>query len=363
MKKDLRMRIGHAPHIHALQSTASLMWGTIAALVPALVWGLYSFGLRAAMTTLAAILGALAGEALVGLVRRRFTLVDGSAFLSGLLLGLAMPPGVPLYVPAVAAFFATAFVKGAFGGLGANWMNPALAGLAFALLNWPQAMGQWVMPRQLTGIAGISGATPLGLVRESLAAGHAGSDPVGLISQAGYLFSPFDRSVTDFLNRVLFEPFGASLPSGYVDLLVGNRPGTIGEISGILLLAGSVYLLARKLIRWEIPAAIFASYALLSWVFGGLAQGAGFFAGDVLFNLFSGSFIIVAFYMATDPVTSPSRRGGMLVYGMVIGSLSFLFRCFGSRAEGSAFAVILADCALPLFEKIGAQSRRAAKAV
>jgi len=352
MTKTARILVGPAPHIHDSQSTASLVWGCVLALVPALLWGVYCFGVGAALVVAAALGGALAGEGLAGLARRRFSLLDGSAFLTGLLVGLAMPPGAPLYVPAASAFFATAFVKGAFGGLGSNWMNPALAGIAFAVLNWPQAMGAWVLPRHLTGVVGISGATPLALVRDKLASGQGGSDPLAILEAAGQSFTGLDRGVTGFLNGGLFERLGASLPQGYIDLLVGNRPGAVGELSGLLLLAASVVLVARRMIRWEVPLSIFASYAALVWAFGGLPFGEGFFSGDVLFEVLSGSFLLVSFFMATDPVTSPSTRLGMAVYGAGVGALTFLLRSFGSRPEGTAFAVILMNCALPLLERL-----------
>lgn len=358
MSKAERILVGPAPHIHDRQSTSGLVWGMSAALLPALAWGIFCFGSSAAVVVASAILGALAGEGLVGLARRRFSLLDGTAFLSGLLVGLAMPPAVSPFIPAASAFFATAFVKGALGGLGSNWMNPALAGVAFAILNWPKAMGSWILPRHLTGIAGLSGATPLGLVHDRLAAGQGGGDPIAILGQSGFRFSELDRAVTGFLNGGLFGPLGAELPSGYVDLLLGNRSGAVGELSGILILAASVVLIARRMIRWEIPLSLFASYGLLAWIFGGLPFGEGFFAGDVLFNVLSGSFLLVAFFMATDPVTSPATRLGMVVYGLGAGALTFLIRGFGSRPEGTAFAVILMNCALPLIEKLERPRRR-----
>ncbi len=355
MSRTKSLVVGPAPYVFRRQTTTSLMWTTAATLLPAAAWALYCFGRGAALPLLAATGAALAGEAIVAGLSRRFTLADGSAFLTGLLVGLAMPPGVPLYIPAAASLFAVVVVKGAFGGLGSNWMNPALAGIAFAILDWPREMSVRLAPRQLASIGAVSGATPLGLLRDHLASAPAGSDPISL-SAAGSV-TPFDRGVTDALNQFLFAKLGADMPSGYVDILVGNRAGAIGEISGILILAASIFLISRKMLRWEIPASIIGCFALLEWSLGGLPLGKGLFSGDALFALLTGSFLLVAFFMATDPVTSPSRRGSRLAYGAGVGLLAFLFRIFGSRTEGSAFAVLIMNCLVPLLDRRGPPRR------
>lgn len=353
------MLVGPAPHIHVRQSTSSLAWGTSLLLSPAFLWGLYCFGFDALLPVAVAVAAAVAGEALVGLCLRNMTLHDGTAFLTGFLIGLSMPPAVPLYIPVAASLFAVCLVKGAFGGLGSNWMNPALAGLVFALLNWPTEMGTWTLPRHLAGVSGISGATPLGFVHSRILSGAQSGDALGLLGAAGYNVSGFDSSVTGALNGFLFGRFGVDLPSGYIDLLVGNKAGSIGELSGILLLAGSIVLIAKRMIRWEAPASMLLVFGGLVWAFGGLPYGSGFFSGDMLFDLLSGSLILVAFFMATDPVTSPSTRGGLLIYGACIGALTFLLRQFGSNAEGAAFAVIIMNCFVPAIS--GMELRRHAR--
>jgi Na+-translocating ferredoxin:NAD+ oxidoreductase subunit D len=352
--------MGNAPFAFDRRTTASLVWGTAAALVPALAWGLYCFGARAGLAVAASIAGALVGEAASSGLRRRFTLLDGSAFLTGLLIGMAMPPGVSPWIPALSSLFAVSVVKGAFGGLGANWMNPALAGIAFALLNWPADMSSWTAP---SGVSALSGATPLGFLRSHAAASLAGSGPLDILAAGGARFSDIDASVTEALNRTLFAPLGADLPAGYVDLLVGNKSGAIGEISTLIILAASVLLLSRKMIRWEIPASIVGTFAVLTWAFGGLPLGNGLFAGDVLFSVLGGSFLLVAFFMAPDPVTSPSSRGGMLAYGAGVGALTFVLRAFGASAEGTAFSVIMMNCAVPALARLDTKAYlwRAAK--
>jgi Na+-translocating ferredoxin:NAD+ oxidoreductase subunit D len=344
VRRAKTLTMGDAPYVYTKRTSASLTWGTSAALMPALGWGIFCFGIPAALPVAAAIGAALTGEAIAGALMRRFTLWDGSAFLTGLLIGMAMPAGISPFIPAASALFAVSIVKAAFGGLGSNWMNPALAGIAFAILDWPKAMSAWTLPRQLAD--GVSAATPLSLAR-------GGTDILGGLKASG-----FDGGVTDFLNRGIFAPLGADLPGGYVDLLIGNKAGAIGELSAILILAGSIVLLSRRIIRWEIPASITASFALLTWAFGGLPLGKGFFEGDVLFSLITGSFLLVTFFMAPDPVTSPSSRPGMLLYGAGVGILVFLLRSFGASAEGSAFAVILMNCAVPALARLEASGPR-----
>ncbi len=364
MRRAKNLSIGDAPYAFKKRTSASLIWGTAAALLPALGWGIYCFGFTAAIVVAASVGGALVGEACAGALMRRFTLWDGSAFLTGLLVGMAMPPGISPLIPAAASLFAVSVVKGAFGGLGSNWMNPALAGIAFSLVNWPAQMRAWATPHHLAGLAGISGATPLGFARSHAAAAIAGSSNMDILVAGGMRASGIDASVTEALNRGIFSPLGADLPGGYIDLLLGNKAGALGELSAILILAASVILLSRRVIRWEVPASIIGSFALLTWAFGGLSLGNGFFAGDVLFSVLSGSFLLVTFFMAPDPVTSPSSRAGMLIFGAGTGSLVFLLRTFGASAEGSAFAVIMMNCAVPAIARLdtAATRRRAAKA-
>ena len=213
MNRVTQTLVGPAPHIRARQSTFSLAWGTSILLVPAFLWGLYCFGFDALIPVTAAVLSAIAGELVIGLVYGSLTIADGTAFLTGFLIGLSMPPGVPLYIPIVSALFAICLVKGAFGGLGANWMNPALAGVVFALLNWPNQMDTWKWPKQLASVSGISGATPLGLVRTKLMDGGGGSAS-DILENIGYRVSSIDQGVTTFFNDFFFRFLGAKLPMG-----------------------------------------------------------------------------------------------------------------------------------------------------
>jgi electron transport complex protein RnfD len=324
MRQKTGLSVSHSPFIYQPRTVSSLAWGVSAILSPAVVYGVMKFGTQAALVLLVAVLAAVLGEAIIETLRRRFTLWDGTAFLTGLLIGLSLPSTVPLFVPAAASLFAVVVVKGVFGGLGSNWMNPALAGIAFALLDWPEAVYPASTSRFL----------------------HS------LVAQPSSTFSSVDDIITDTLNHALFSHIGADLPNGYFDLLVGTSATTIGEAAGLLVLASSVVLLARRMVRWEIPASILASLSLMTWVFGGLAEGRGLFTGDALFSIFSGSILLVAFFMATDPVTSPCSRIAMIVYGTGIGVFVFALRSLGSASDGSAFAVIIMNCAVPALSKL-----------
>lgn len=353
-----QVAITSSPQYHDRQSTARIMWSVTACLVPATAWGVYVFGVRALWVVLASIAAAVLAEYLMGLVFRRFTLADGSAVLTGLLVGMNMPPAVPFFIPVIGSFFAIAVVKWTFGGLGSNWMNPALAGRVFVFFSWTGEMTTWTMPQTLPVTDAFSSATYLGVVKTGLteSTGATGG-PLALLQQSGFPNSRLDTVVTDWLNSTILEPLGISLPFGYVDPFVGNIPGSIGEISALLLMVGAIYLFARRIITWEIPAAYFLSFGLMTWIFGGLIHGGGAFTGDVLFHVLSGGFMLATFYMVTDMSTSPVTRRGMLIYGAGAGFLTFLIRTYGSFPEGASLAIILMNVFVPLIDRATRPSR------
>ncbi|MCX7025743.1 MAG: RnfABCDGE type electron transport complex subunit D [Spirochaetes bacterium] len=340
--------VSGAPFISSRQTVRSISFTIVVTLVPVVLWSMFLFGPTTLAVIGTAVASAVAVEFAVGLARGGSTIHDGTAVLTGLFVGLGMPPGVPLFIPALATAFAIGIVKCCFGGLGSNWMNPALAGIAFAHANWPASMTAWVMPRLITGVEGISGATPLGFVRT--AAGPGGVSAMNALKAGGYSGSALSRAATGFLNANFFDRLGARLPDGYMDLLLGIRPGCIGETAIIALLAGSVLLLVVKIIRWQIPATALLVFAALIRFFGD--TGSSPFEGDVLFAISSGSVVLVLFYMATDPVTSPVSRRASIVYAAGIGALMFLFRRFGLYSEGTAFAVLIANCLVPVLEEV-----------
>jgi len=327
-----------APHVHVGTCTAGIMGTAVLCLLPAGAWGVFVFGAGALKVVLVSIAASLLTELLLALLLHRFTLMDGSALVTGLLVGYTMPASVPLYIPAAASVFAIAVAKMSFGGLGRNWMNPALAGRAFVAFSWAEPMAVAAAPLALAK-AGMEDFTVLA------------KGPMDFLIRKGYPTSAMDRALTGWLNEHLLAPLGTSLPGGYLDLLLGNVPGCIGEVSALLLLLGGAALLARKIVRWETPVSYLGVFGLLVWVFGGLGFQGLLFRGDVAFQLFSGGLILGAFYMAPEPVTSPLTRRGRLIYGAGCGLLTFLIRFYGSLAEGVYLAIIFMNMFVPLINR------------
>jgi electron transport complex protein RnfD len=332
-----------------------MAWSVSLSLLPATAWGVFLFGPSALLILGSSIGAALVTEALSALLFRRFSLHDGSAFLTGLLVGLLMPPGVPLYVPAVAAAFGILVVKQTFGGLGRNWMNPALGGVVFALLSWGDTMTRWVAPR---GSASPSVLPPLEALRAAVTSAtvHART-PLDLLAASGYVFSGIDTAVVSWLNAHALAPLGMLLPPGSFDVLVGHVIGRVGDVSAPLLLAGAAVLLARRILRWQVPVFYIATFVFLAAVFGGPATGQGWLAGGPGFHFFSGSLVLGAFFLASDPVTSPLTSSGRWIYGIGLGVLTFFLRFFGTLGDGVAVSILLGNCAVPLLDKL-TQRRR-----
>jgi Na+-translocating ferredoxin:NAD+ oxidoreductase subunit D len=351
------IRITTSPQIHAPASTGKIMWTVSLALTPATIWGVYVFGIHALITVLVSIAAAVVTELVIARISHKFTLHDGSAVLTGLLIGMNMPPEIPWYIPVVASVFAIAVVKWTFGGLGANWMNPALAGRAVVFFSWTAQMTTWRIPRAISSVDGVTGATVLGTLKSGLLnyTGDA-NGPMQFLREMQYQRSPVDIRWTDSLNR-LFDGVGFELPGGYIDLFVGNISGCIGEVSAVLLLAGAVLLFAKKIISWQIPVAYFGTFAVLILCFGGSRYGAGFGAGNVLFHALSGGLMLGVFFMATDMVTSPLTGRGMLIYGAGAGFLTFLIRIFGSFPEGVSLAILLMNVFVPMIDRFMKSTR------
>jgi Na+-translocating ferredoxin:NAD+ oxidoreductase subunit D len=344
---DAGFTLSPAPHLRTASSAAAISWLIAGSLLPAAAWGAFIFGRPALLVLAAAIASAVIVEALSSLALRRFTLHDGSGFLTGLFVGLMMPPGAPLYVPAAAAAFAILVVKQSFGGLGRNWMNPAMGGVVFALLSWAGPMSRWVAAR---GTDMSPALPPLDALRA--AAGAARGGALSVLGAQGYPFSSLDGSVVSWINLHLLSPLHLALPAGVFDILVGTVPGRIGEVSVPLLLAGAAVLLARRLIRWEVPVLYIGTFGVLALVFGGLADGRGWMTGSALFHIFSGSLILGAFFVAGDPVTSPLMRRGRCLYAVGLGVLTFLLRFFGSLGDGVAVAIVLGNCTVPFIDTL-----------
>lgn len=318
--------VSSSPQIHSADSTAKIMWTVVLSLIPAGIWGVYVFGMTALIVVLVSIAAAVVAEALLGLVSTKVTVGDGSAFVTGLLVGYNMPPEIPLFIPVVASVFAIVVVKWSFGGLGANWMNPALAGRVFVFFSWTGPMTKWLLP-SIGGTDAVSGPTPLGSLKMAYSSTSLNvSGPIEYLQSQG-------------------------LPVTYKDLFLGNIPGCIGEISALLLILGGLFLFIRKIITWHVPVAYMGSFALLIWIFGGLRMGTGFFTGDILFHLLSGGLVLGALYMATDMATTPLTSKGNIIFGLGCGFLTFLIRIYGSLPEAVSLSIILMNIFVPVIDR------------
>jgi electron transport complex protein RnfD len=343
VKTTWNARVTVSPHLHEGSSTAKIMISVILCLLPAGVWGVFLFGLYSLYVILVSIAACVLTEFILARLLGRFTLNDWSAVLTGLLIGYNMPPSVPIYLPVIASVFAIGVVKMAFGGLGRNWMNPALAGRVFLTFSWTGFMTTWKTPLTWRSDA-VTSATVLGYVKSGLVDFQgAARGPVEFLASKGYPLP----DLPGFL-----APLGRLFPGRYGALFLGNIPGCIGEVSAVLLLLGSIYLLVKRIISWEIPVSYIASFALLIWFLGGRPFGASLFTGDVLFHLLAGGLVLGALYMATDMVSSPLTRSGMIIYGVGAGFLTFLIRIYGSFPEGVSLAIIIMNMFVPLINRM-----------
>jgi len=349
MSDNNNLLIESSPQIKQFDSTRSVMWSVSLCLLPAAVWGAWVFGPRVIGVLAASISAALLSEAAMMYLLKKNTLHDGSAFLTGLLVGFNMPPAIPYYIPVVASVFAIIVVKWTFGGLGGNFMNPALAGRVFVFFSWTGPMTKWTMPHSLVAVDAVTSATPLGYLKSGLLE-YTGSanGPAQFLVENGYPHTAVDTGIISWVNAHL----GLHLSNGYADMFLGNIPGSLGEVSVLLLLIGSIYLFIRKIITWEIPVSYLVTFSLFIWIFGGTRYANGsYFSGDILFHLFTGGIILGAFYMATDMVTSPHTRKGMLIFGFGAGLLTFLIRIYGSFPEGVSLAIILMNIFVPMINQ------------
>lgn len=296
----MRLAVSSSPHIKSNGSIEREMWFVVLALLPAAVYGIYFFGLNSMWVIIVSISSALLAEAAMQKIRKKpITVYDGSAFLTGLLLALCLPPTVPLWIPLIGAVFAVAVGKHIFGGLGHNIFNPALVGRVFLVASWPALMTKWINPD------GVTGATPLALAKQG---------------------------ITDI---------------SYQNLFIGSVGGCIGETSALLLLIGALFLFWKRVINWRIPVTYLATTFVLSWIFG----------GDPLFHLLAGGLILGAFFMATDPVTSPVTKNGRLIFGFGCGLMTVILRFFSGYPEGVMFAILLMNSATPLIDRFTKQKQ------
>ena len=305
---DYKFTVSSSPHIHTSESISSIMLDVIIALIPAAICGIYSFGYLASLVLLTTMAACVLSEyAYQKLMKKPVSTSDCSALLTGLLLGLNLPPAVPLWMAACGGFFAIIVVKQLYGGLGKNFMNPALAARCFMLIAWSQAMTTFTEPN--SAASAVSSATPLAILKDT----SQGSLPT--LAQAFW----------------------------------GHTSGCIGEVSAAMLLIGFAYLLIRKVISPRIPLTYILSFAVLMFLFGNNQSGESRLVFTLL-HVMSGGLLIGAIFMATDYVTTPTTALGQIIFALGCGLLTFVIRRFGGYPEGTSFAIILMNLTTPLID-------------
>lgn len=297
--------VSSSPHVRSKDTTGRIMLYVILALLPTSLFGIYNFGYRALILILVTIASCVASEWVYNkIVHKKQTLTDMSAVVTGLLLALNLPPTLPWWEAVLGGVFAIIIVKCLFGGLGQNFMNPALGARCFLLIAFAADMTKFTdnMSQYLTD--GYTSATPLTVLR--------GGGAVNTM-----------------------------------DMLIGRTGGTIGETSAIAILIGAIFLILMGVIDLRIPASYIVSFAIFMLLF----SGHGFDGNYITAQLCGGGLMLGAFFMATDYVTSPITPRGQIVFGICCGILTGLFRCFGANAEGVSFAIILSNLLVPIIEK------------
>jgi electron transport complex protein RnfD len=299
-------------------------------------------GFHSLYAALAALAAALGTEFLVNIKNKKMTLLDGSAAATALILTLLLPNTAHPLFPALGAVIAIAVVKHSFGGLGSNWLNPALGGWLFIYFSF-----SFLFSQNLEGSA-------LSLLSDALAKGYAdpsGSpmgSPMGIIKLAGYTPGKFDGMLTGLLNSTVFSFFRATLPEGYIQLFCFDGPAIIADRGLFALAAATVLISAAQISRFWMPAVYLAVYGLLIRLFGALPYGGFLGGGDILFGLCTGGSLAAAFILLADPATGPKSGIGAAAVSILAALFSFLFRYPGGEPYGAFFAVALVNALVPL---------------
>ncbi|MDY3978641.1 MAG: RnfABCDGE type electron transport complex subunit D [Tidjanibacter sp.] len=308
-----KLVISPAPHVHGKDTTPRIMFDVLLALLPALCVSTWVYGWRVLIVTAFSVACCVLTEWLIQkfLLKGPSTLSNGSAIVTGVLLAFNLPVGIPLGLVAIGAVVAIGIAKMTFGGLGKNPFNPALVGRVFLLIAFPVAMTTF--PEALNA---VSGATPLAMAKEGIKAG---------------------LPMTEIMQNV-----------DYMDMWIGFKSGSMGEISAVALLLGFVWLLYRRVITWHIPVTILLTMAViasLGWLFDPSH------CMSPLFHVLSGGAILGSVFMATDYTTSPMTTRGCIIYAVGIGLITMLIRMFGAYPEGMSFAILIMNSVVPLIDK------------
>lgn len=297
------MIVSGSPHIHTGDSVKRRMWSVVIALLPAVAYSVYVFGLGALIVILTSVLGCLLTEYVIQryLIGGKSTISNGSAVITGLLLAMNLPSNLPVWIVLIGCVVAIGLGKYAFGGLGQNIFNPAILGRVFLLISFPQQMTSWPLP---------------------------------MVNRDVYLDATTGATILSKLKLNEMSPADVDLTATFM----GQMGGSLGEISAIALLLGGGYLLMKRIISWHIPVSIIATVAIFS-MFAGI---------NPLVSIMSGGVLLGAFFMATDYVTSPMTYNGMLLYGVMIGIITMVIRLWGAYPEGVSFAILIMNGFTPL---------------
>ncbi|MBS0011047.1 MAG: RnfABCDGE type electron transport complex subunit D [Bacteroidales bacterium] len=315
------LTVSPSPHVYGRESTQKLMYGVVIALVPALLSTIWFFGWAALIVTSVSVVSCVLFEYLIQkfILRKEPTIQDGSAVVTGLLLAFCLPTNLPVGMVVLGALAAIGIGKMTFGGLGNNPFNPALVGRVFLFLSFPVELTTYPVPRgfKTSFSDAITGATPLSILNEN-----------------------YDKVSID---RLMTDPEFA-MP-GYKELFLGDMGGSLGEIAAYALIIGLVYMLIRKIITWHIPVSILLTVTIFTGILWLVKPESN---ADPLYHLMTGGLLLGAIYMATDYVSSPMSRKGMIIYGIGIGIITVLIRRFGAYPEGVQFAILIMNAFTPL---------------
>ena len=318
--KSLKLIASSSPHIRSNEDTRSIMLDVIIALMPALVMGVYVFGWRALTVTLVSVAACVVWEWLYRKVMKKTNSIgDLSAVVTGILLAFVCPVQIPYWMIIIGAFFSIVLVKQLYGGIGCNFINPALAGRAILLASYATAMTTWVKVGEKAAVIGsnadiVTAATPLAMMK--------GVDAAG------------------------WETLTNTYTLG--DMFIGRIGGSLGEVSSLMLLLGGIYLLLRKVISWQTPVAFIATVAVITLI----SAPAGVSSVEYMaYNVFGGGLMLGAIFMATDYATSPVTKLGQAIFGIGCGLITVFIRRFGSYPEGVCYSIMIMNCTTWLLDK------------
>ena len=306
--------VSSSPHVRSSETTRSIMMDVAIAMLPATAYGVFQFGLHALLVLIVTILACVLSEYVYEKgMKKPITISDFSAVVTGMILALNMPATIPLWIPALGGVFAIIVVKQLYGGLGQNFMNPALAGRCFLMISFAGKMTDFAVSDSFRGVVDtVSGATPLAALKQN--------------------------GFTDSSVSVLH-------------MFIGDIQGTIGETSALAILIGAAILLVFKVIDLKIPLTYIGSFAVFVILYM-LGTGKGFDVNYLFSHIFGGGLMLGAWFMATDYVTTPITPRGQYVYGVCLGVLTAVFRLFGGSAEGVSYAIIFCNLLVPMIERV-----------